>query len=108
MGNPPNVANTNVSSPAVQQAGSSQTAGISEKLTLIHAAMGLDDSVDIATGIETLNQRLGLPATVRELGYEGSDIETLTRVTIDSHFNLSAPVLPNDEEFQRIVEKVLG
>ncbi|MEE2761075.1 MAG: iron-containing alcohol dehydrogenase [Pseudomonadota bacterium] len=81
---------------------------LKEKLALIHAAMGLDDSVDIATGIETLNQRLGLPATVRELGYEGSNIETLTRVTIDSHFNLSAPVLPNDEEFQRIVEKVLG
>ncbi|MBT4719662.1 MAG: iron-containing alcohol dehydrogenase [Rhodospirillaceae bacterium] len=81
---------------------------LDEKLTLIHAAMGLDDGMDIATGIEALNERIGMPASVREMGYDGSDLDTLTQVTIDSHFNAAAPVLPTDEEYRKIVEEVLG
>jgi len=81
---------------------------IDEKLKPVHDAMGLDAGTDIATGIEDINARLGLPASVREMGYQGSDLDTLTRVTIDSHFNATAPVLPDDGEFRRIVEDVLG
>jgi alcohol dehydrogenase class IV len=49
-----------------------------------------------------------MPASVREMGYDGSDLDTLTQVTIDSHFNAAAPVLPSDEEYRKIVEEVLG
>ena len=94
-----------VSAPAVMRF---YEAHLNEKLTLIHAAMGLQESIDIAAGIEALTERIGMPKTVREMGYEGSDLDTLVQVTIDSHFNRSAPVVPSDEEFRAIVVEVLG
>jgi 4-hydroxybutyrate dehydrogenase len=81
---------------------------LDEKLTLIHAAMGLEADTDIGAGIEAMNERMELPKTVREMGYDGSDLDTLTEMSIDSHFNTFAPVLPSDQEFRAIVEEVLG
>ncbi|MAF47240.1 MAG: iron-containing alcohol dehydrogenase [Rhodospirillales bacterium] len=81
---------------------------IDDKLAPIHQAMGLDAGTGIAAGIEALNQRIGMPKTVREMGYQGEDLDTISQVTIDSHFNKSAPLLPSDDEFRQIVIEVLG
>ncbi|NQV56287.1 MAG: iron-containing alcohol dehydrogenase [Rhodospirillales bacterium] len=94
-----------VSAPAVMRFYETR---IDDKLADIHVAMGLGAGTDIATGIEEMNASLGLPGSVREMGYAGSDLDALTLVTIDSHFNASAPVLPSDSEFRQIVEDVLG
>ena len=74
----------------------------------VAAAMGQDGKPDVAGGIEDLNERLGLPGSLREAGYDKSDLDDMSTDAAASHFNLAARVVPSREEYRQIVVDVLG
>jgi alcohol dehydrogenase class IV len=62
----------------------------------------------IADSVAEINIRLGLPSTVREMGYIKTDIDRIVKDCCDSDFNNTAPIRPNAEEYEKIVLDVLG
>ena len=79
-----------------------------EKIANVHAAMGLDADMDVATGIEQINERIGLPANVKEMGWQNDDLDALADEAVASHFNATAPKVPTKEEYRQIIVDVLG
>ena len=77
-------------------------------LAEVAAAMGQDGEPDVAAGIEELNARLGLPASLRAAGYDKSDLDDMSADAAASHFNHAARVVPSREEYRQIVVDVLG
>jgi 4-hydroxybutyrate dehydrogenase len=75
-------------------------------------AMGVTGDKDagnrIADAVAEMNDKLGLPSTVREMGYEKTDIDRMVKECCDSGFNHSAPIVPSPDEYEKIVLEVLG
>jgi len=42
------------------------------------------------------------------MGYNKTDIEQMVRDSCESHFNATAPIIPNAEEYEKIIVEVLG
>ena len=81
---------------------------LDSELADVAAAMGQRGEPDVAAGIEELNAGLGLPASLREAGYDKSDLDDMSADAAASHFNLAARVVPSREEYRQIVVDVLG
>ena len=62
----------------------------------------------IAEAVTELNAKLGLPSTVRQMGYDKTDIEQMVRDSCGSHFNITAPIRLTAEDYEKIVVEVLG
>lgn len=65
-------------------------------------------STGVAAGIEAINRRIGLPGTLREAGYNKTDLDDMSADAVASHFNLPAPVAPTRDEYREIIAEVLG
>ncbi len=82
------------------------------KLQRIAQAMNLKADRDagnrIADAVANMNARLGLPASVRQMGYEKDDIERMVDEAHGSYFNLTAPRQPTREDYQKLIVEVLG
>jgi len=62
----------------------------------------------IADAVAEMNAKLGLPATVREMGYEKTDVDRMIQEAYDSPFNLPSPIRPNLADYEKLVTEVLG
>ena len=62
----------------------------------------------IADAVAEMNTKLGLPSTVREMGYEKTDIDRMVKECCDSGFNHPAPIVPSQDEYEKLVTEVLG
>ncbi len=71
-------------------------------------AMGLAPGTTLADGIADMNDRLGVPATMRKLGYPNDDLDTLADHAVDIFFNATAPVRPTRDQYRDIIAEVLG
>lgn len=78
------------------------------KMARIHDAMGLDAGTDVATAIERINERIGLPPDLRAMGWRNDDLDTLAGHAAASHFNATAPKVPTREEYRSIIAEMLG
>ncbi|MAX06349.1 MAG: 4-hydroxybutyrate dehydrogenase [Gammaproteobacteria bacterium] len=85
---------------------------VGNALERIAEAMGLTADKQsgnrIADAVAELNAKLGLPSTIRQMGYNKTDIEQMVRDSCESHFNATAPIIPNAEEYEKIIVEVLG
>ena len=61
-----------------------------------------------AEAVAALNERLGIPSSLRKLGYKGGDLEELATDSHKSFFNVTAPFHPSVAEYRDLVEEVLG
>jgi 4-hydroxybutyrate dehydrogenase len=81
-------------------------------LEQIAEAMGLTADKEsgnrIADAVAEMNAKIGLPSTVRKMGYDKTDIGQMVQDSCESHFNFSAPIRPNADEYEKIVIEVLG
>ena len=81
-------------------------------LELIAEAMGLTADKEsgnrIADAVAEINAKIGLPSTVRQMGYDKTDIGKMVQDSCESHFNFSAPIRPNADEYEKIIIEVLG
>ncbi len=75
-------------------------------------AMGLagdqDAGLRIADAVEQMNASLGLPASVRAMGYARTDTVRMVDEATRSDFNLTAPRRPSRQDYQHLVSAVLG
>ena len=81
---------------------------LDSELADVAAAMGQRGKPDVARGIEELNARLGLPGSLREMGYDKSDLDDMSADAAASHFNLAARAVPTRDEYRQIIVDVLG
>jgi 4-hydroxybutyrate dehydrogenase len=72
------------------------------------AAFGLGSSASLAQAIAALMRELGLPATLAELKYSPSDLNTLAIAAHRSHFNLSAPFHPTAPRYAAMIAASLA
>jgi alcohol dehydrogenase class IV len=78
-----------------------------EKTKKLADAIGLTSGTP-AEAIAAMNERLGIPATMRKLGYKGGDVAELATDSHKSFFNFTAPFHPSVDEYRGLVEEVLG
>lgn len=81
---------------------------LNDRLAHIRTAMDIAPNADIADAIADLNARLGLTASVREMGYHNTDVDDLSEKALNVHFNATAPRQPTQDEFRRIISETLG
>ena len=81
---------------------------IDEKLDKIKLAMNLEEGANLADAIADLNERIGMPFSIREMGYDQDDLDFMANETFKSHFNAWAPKKPNLEECRQLVIDTLG
>jgi len=83
-----------------------------DRLQRIAAAMNLEGDRDagnrIAVAVARMNADLGLPASVRQMGYQKTDVGRMVEEARRAYFNLTAPRQPTREEYARLVVEVLG
>ncbi len=82
------------------------------RLAQVAEAMRLTPDADagnrIADATAELNEKLGLPDTVRKMGYDKNDLERMIDDAYGSYFNHAAPVAPSRDDYVGIVTEVLG
>jgi alcohol dehydrogenase class IV len=78
-----------------------------DKLPRLAEALGADGPGDVAEAVERLNERVGLPATIRELGYRSNDYDGLAAFAADNHFNRTSPRVPTKAEYRDIIAELL-
>lgn len=81
---------------------------VGDKLDRIGEAMELASGTGPAAGVAELNAKIGIPATVRELGYPNNDVDAVAQSAFEAHFNNTSPKKPSLEEYRQIVSEVLG
>jgi alcohol dehydrogenase class IV len=80
---------------------------VPEKLAQVADALGAAPGGSAADALAALNARVGLPPTIRALGYRGNDHETLAAFAIDNYFNRGSPRAPTLDDYRRIIAELL-
>jgi len=81
---------------------------VPEKLEVLAGALGAKPGQSSADVIEDLNARVGLPPTLRALGYKGGDLDDMAQDCAKSHFLGRSPYRPSAAEFKTMLATVLG
>ena len=76
--------------------------------TLANKAFGLQSGSQVASAIEQLNQRIGLPTTLKQLGYRVRDLDRIAELCFGSKFNEAAPRVPTHDQYKMIITNVMG
>jgi alcohol dehydrogenase class IV len=80
----------------------------SEKVGLLARAMGLHSNKSVPKAIRTLNARLGLPASLRELGYPNGDLDEMAHDAANSYFNHTSPYHPTPADYKMMIAEIVG
>jgi alcohol dehydrogenase class IV len=80
---------------------------VPEKLAQVADALGAAPGGSAADALAALNARVGLPATIRALGYRGNDHEALAAFAVGNYFNRGSPRAPTLDDYRRIIAELL-
>ena len=75
---------------------------VENKYSRITTAMGINQSVDLADEIRKLNQLIGIPNGLAQMGVTEDMIPKLVKHSITDPSNLTTPRLPNQEEWEKL------
>ena len=78
------------------------------KYRALKAVMGLHDSADLAAEIAKLNQDLGLPRTLAEMGVTRRHITEKLADTVNDHSSATNPRKVSAEDYERLFVEALG
>lgn len=81
---------------------------VGDRMDRLAEAMGVPRGADVPRAIADLNQRVGLPASVRELGYHKNDLDELASFAAANFFNRTSPRKPTEAEYREILAELLG
>lgn len=81
---------------------------VGDKYRRLKRAMGLPATADLADFISDLNQSLGLPACLRDMGVGPEHLENLAEHAMADLNSLTNPRKPCAEDYQRLFVDVLG
>jgi len=79
-----------------------------EKMRRLAQAMEAPAGRSAADMIDALNARVGLPKSLRALGYPEGDLAEMAEDAAKSHFNLRAAYRPTAADFRAIMQEALG
>ena len=80
---------------------------VGNKYSRIARAMGQDESIDLANEIEKLNQTIGIPNNLKEMGVTEDLIPGLVTHAKEDPSNLTTPRLPSQEEWEELFLEAL-
>ena len=75
---------------------------VGNKYSRIARAMGKNESIDLANEIEKLNEEIGIPSNLAEMGVTEDMIPKLVAHAITDPSNLTTPRLPSQEEWEKL------
>ena len=75
---------------------------VGNKYSRIARAMGKNDSINLANEIRKLNENIGIPSGLAEMGVTEDMIPELVTHSITDPSNLTTPRLPNEEEWEKL------
>ena len=78
-----------------------------DKMDRLAAAMKLDSAAKVPGAIEAINARIGIPATLRELGYGDFDLDKAAAESAGLHYAYS-PYHPNRDEYKAMIRDFAG
>ena len=78
-----------------------------EKLNTLTTLMGCANGTSAAETIQQLNTELGVPSTIRELGYHCADLDEVAKDATDSFFNRASTYRPTFTEYRAMAEELL-
>ncbi len=81
---------------------------VPEKMNQLAVAMTLGSGHEVPDRIKAFNARLGLPASLRELGYPGGDIGEMASDAANSFFNAMSPYRPTPAEYELMIQEIMG
>lgn len=81
---------------------------VPEKMSALEQALGARPGQSAGDVVEELNARVGLPATLRALGYKDPDLDDMAQDCAKSHFLGRSPYRPSVAEFKTMLETVIG
>ena len=79
-----------------------------DKYDKLRNAMGLTASADVATAIEELNQRLGLPANLREMGVSDEVLPRMINGAVADHSTASNPRPADAKDYASLFAEAMG
>jgi alcohol dehydrogenase class IV len=79
-----------------------------DKYQRLAAVMGLSSEADLAATIEDLNSRLGLPASLREVGVGDDVIPRMIEGAVADHSGASNPRPASAEDYQALFAAAMG
>ena len=75
---------------------------VGNKYSRIARAMGKNESINLANEIRKLNENIGMPNGLAEMGVTEDMIPELVTHSITDPSNLTTPRLPNEEEWEKL------
>jgi alcohol dehydrogenase class IV len=79
-----------------------------EKMGLLARAMGLHSNQTVPQAIQAFNARLGLPASLRDLGYPDGDLDEMANDAANSYFNTTSPYPPTPADYKIMIRAIMG
>ncbi|KPK25327.1 MAG: hypothetical protein AMK69_14610 [Nitrospira bacterium SG8_3] len=75
--------------------------------TLAKKAFGLQTGDQIAPAVEKLNRRIGLPLSLKDLGYQVGDLDRAAVLCVKSIFNGTAPLVTTHDQYKMIISNIM-
>tara|TARA_X000000368_G_scaffold244990_1_gene193614 strand:- start:336 stop:1466 length:1131 start_codon:yes stop_codon:yes gene_type:complete len=75
---------------------------VGNKYSRIARAMGKDESINLANEIEKLNEKIGIPSNLTEMGITEDMIPNLVSHAKEDPSNITTPRLPSQEEWEKL------
>ena len=83
-------------------------AHVPEKMEVLARTLDAPPGQSAADIVEDLNARLGIPESLRALGYRGGDLDDMAADCARSHFLGRSPYRPSQAEFKTLLRTVMG
>ena len=81
---------------------------VPEKTRAIAEALSGKPGQTAADLVEAMNARIGIPPTMRALGYKGGDLDEMAQDAAKSHFLGRSPYRPSAAEFKTMLAAIMG
>lgn len=79
--------------------------GCEEKFARLKDAMGLNPNDDLAEAFEKLNLKLGMPASLSEMGVMEEHLDQLAQWALEDHSTATNPRAPSKEDFYDMLQE---
>lgn len=77
-----------------------------EKYACLKDAMGLNHNDDLAEAFEKLNVKLGMPASLSEMGVMEEHLDQMAQWALEDHSTATNPRVPSKEDFYNMLKEV--
>ena len=81
---------------------------VTDKMDRLAEVMKLPSKKAVPDGIKAFNARLGLPTSLRDIGYPDGDRDEMAEDAAKSFFNAWSPHPPTQAEYKALIREIMG